>query len=151
MTNPFPPTPSPEVFTAVSAAMSRYVWALDTADIDALMSIFTPDGLFEDTRGTIAEGREALRGMFGGLMARDDFRGRQHHIDSLLIEPRGDDIGCRAYWTVTKWHRDAGEKIFEVLGWSNDLLRWDGDELFFVERRVHYWNDAAGPYRPLGG
>lgn len=59
------------------------------------MGVFADDGLFEDTRGNVIAGASDLRGYFSSLMARDDFRGRQHHIDSLLIEPAGDRAPTR--------------------------------------------------------
>ncbi len=137
-------------YPRIQALIAEYVWALDTADIDRLGALFTDDAIFEDTAGNVYEGREAFEGYFRALMANPVFRGRQHHIDNLLMTPTQWGYATRSYWTVTKWHVEAGKKIFEVIGHSTDDFRRTVDGFRFCERRVHYWRDADCPWAPDG-
>jgi ketosteroid isomerase-like protein len=145
-----PQNQSVEDYVAVQAAFARYVWALDTADLDALKAIFTEDAVFEDTAGNVYDSREKFLDYARGLTKRPEFRGRQHHIDKLLIEPTDDGLFCRSYWTVTKWHTAENKKIIEVVGWSEDHFRRTDEGLLFSERRVHYWRDTDCPWVDAG-
>ena len=74
-------------YARIQTLIARYVWALDTADIRALGALFTDDAIFEDTAGNVYQGRAAYEGYFRQLMATPAFRGRQHHIDNLILTP----------------------------------------------------------------
>ncbi len=134
----------------IQALISEYVWALDTADIERLGAVFTDDAIFEDTAGNVYEGREAFEAYFRKLMANPDFRGRQHHIDNLLLSPTEWGYRSRSYWTVTKWYTQEQKKIFDVIGYSTDDFRRTDAGFLFCERRVHYWRDADCPWAPEG-
>ncbi len=138
--------PSVEDYVAVQHAYAVYTWALDMADLATLEAIFTEDAVFEDTTANVYPNRAAFLEYARQLTARPEFRGRQHHIDKLLIEPTSDGLSVRAYWTVTKWFSAEGRKVFEVTGWSDDRFRRTPDGLRICERRVHYWRDVDCPW-----
>lgn len=138
--------PSPQDYVAVQHLIARYVWALDMADFATLKDIFTEDAVFEDTGGNVYPSRDAFLGYARELTARPEFRGRQHHIDNLIIETTADGLSCKSYWTVTKWFSAENRKIMEVTGWSEDRFRRTGEGLKFCERRVHYWRDVDCPW-----
>ena len=133
-------------YARIQTLIARYVWALDTADIRALGALFTDDAIFEDTAGNVYRGRAAYEGYFRQLMATPAFRGRQHHIDNLMLTPTDWGYETKSYWTVTKWHSQANQKIFEVIGHSTDNFVRGGDGFLFSERRVHYWRDVDCPW-----
>ena len=144
------PTPAPEDYVAVQHAYAVYAWALDIADLATLEAMFTEDAVFEDTAGNVYPDRAAFLGYAKRLTALPEFRGRQHHIDKLLIEAAEDRIVCRTYWTVTKWFSGESRKVIEVTGWSKDVFRRTGEGLKFCERRVHYWRDVDCPWAKAG-
>jgi hypothetical protein len=130
--------------------ISRYVWALDTGDVDGIDRLFVPQALLQDTTGQRHVGAEAVRGYFAGLTALPEFRGRQHHIDHCLLAPEGEGVRCRAYWSVTQWLTGPGRKELIGLGHSSDLfVRWQG-EWRFAERLLYHWRDADCPWAPDG-
>lgn len=137
-------------YQRIHALFTEYVWRFDQADLDSLAEIFTDDIVFQDTAGNVYEGRESTIGYFRQLVARPDFRGRQHHIDNLRITAEAGGYLIRAYWTVTKWDTAAGTKILEVVGHSLDRMRHTDEGLKFCERRVLYWRDADCPWKPDG-
>jgi hypothetical protein len=138
--------PSAQDYADIQHAIACYVWALDMGDFKALEALFTEDALFEDTSGNEYPSREAFLDYARQLTARPEFRGRQHHIDNLLIEPTEDGFSVHAYWTVTKWFSAENRKIVEVTGWSFDRFRRTPEGLKFCERRVHYWRDVDCPW-----
>lgn len=135
----------------VQATISDYVWKLDMADVDGVVALFTEDGVFQDTAGNEYTGHAAIRGYFSGLVARPEFRGRQHHVDNLRFIPDGDGFTVLAYWTVTKWFSEHdNRKVFEVVGHSMDRFVRVADGFRFAERRVHYWRAGDCPWKPEG-
>lgn len=141
---------SAETFHQIQSLISDYVWALDMADIDTLMGLFTEDMVFQDTAGNVYPGAAATRGYFEKLVATPAFRGRQHHIDNLRITDEGGTYLIRSYWTVTKWDAAAGTKVFEVVGHGLDRMRQTETGLKFCERRVMYWRSDNCPWVPDG-
>lgn len=142
--------PSPEDYVAVQHAFAVYTWALDMGDLGTLEALFTEDAVFEDTAGNVYADRTAFLGYITRLTALPEFRGRQHHIDKLLIEQTDDGLACKAYWIVTKWRSAENQKIIEVTGWSEDRFRRTENGLKFCERRVHYWRDVDCPWSRAG-
>lgn len=134
----------------LQALITDYVWKLDMGDVEGVLSLFTDNAVFEDTSGTEHPGKAAMRDYFSGLVARPEFRGRQHHVDNLRFVPEGDGFKVLAYWTVTKWFADEGRKVFEVMGHSLDRFSRRGDGFVFTERRVHYWRNSDCPWAPDG-
>lgn len=132
--------------------ITDYVWKLDMADIEGVLDLFLPDGIFEDTAGKVYRGREEIGGYFRMLTNLPAFRGRRHHIDNLRIEPDvGGGYSVRSYWTVTKWRTAENHvKVIESLGHSLDVLVRHGEGFLFAERRVHHWRDADCPWVPDG-
>lgn len=144
------PAPAPQDYVAIQHLFAVYAWALDMADLATLEDIFTEDAVFEDTSGNVYPDRAAFLAYAAELTARPEFRGRQHHIDHLVIEPTADGFSCKSYWTVTKWFSGENRKIVEVTGWSEDRFRRAADGLRFCERRVHYWRDVDCPWAKAG-
>jgi ketosteroid isomerase-like protein len=130
--------------------ISRYVWALDTGDLEQVARLVTQEALLRDTAGNPHAGREAVRGYFAGLMALPEFRGRQHHIDNCLFTPEGEGLRCRAYWTVTQWLTGQGRKEVVAVGHSSDLFVQQQGEWRFAERLLYHWRDADCPWVPDG-
>lgn len=135
---------------ALQTLISRYAWALDTADLATLADLFTADARLRDTSGTVHEGRDAVMAYFGHLVRLPAFRGRQHHIDHALFEPGEDGVHCRAYWTVTKWQRASGSKALELTGHSLDRFVATAQGWRFAERLLYYWTDEDCPWHPAG-
>lgn len=137
-------------FLRIQALMTRYVWALDMGDMDALMALFDDPSVFQDTAGNVYATREAIRGYFTGLTSKPQFRGRQHHIDTMLLEPVPGGYAAHSYWTVTKWRAADGQKMVEVVGRSHDRFRAGPQGFVIAERRVFHWRDADCPWHPAG-
>jgi uncharacterized protein (TIGR02246 family) len=130
--------------------IARYVWALDTGDIEGLMTLFTDDCVVQDTSGRRHEGKAAAEAYFAMLTRIPQFRGRRHHIDNLVYLRCDDECRLRAYWTVAKWEATTQLKVIEFMGHSEDRFVQRDGQWRFAERLLHYWRDVDGPWTPSG-
>lgn len=136
----------PAIDTQIRHLIARYVWALDTADLGVLRSLFTEDCLVQDTGGNRHEGRVATMDYFAFLTSLPAFRGRRHHIDNLVYLTCGDECRLKAYWFVEKWESVQQRRVIDFTGHSEDrIVRVDG-EWRFAERMLYYWRDDDGPW-----
>ena len=85
----------------IEELFARYMWSIDSGDVDALVGCFTEDGSLESPavgkysgRGNIAE--------FASRFARFRESGSQmrHVISNLLVETDGDTGSARCYLVV---------------------------------------------------
>ena len=139
-----------EDWFAVRQHIDRYIWLFDMGDVDQVIDMFTPKGLFQDTGGNEHSGEGAIRTYFQTLTSSSVFRGRRHQIDNLLITRKGDGYAVRSYWTVTKWANADNDKRIDAMGHSYDLLTPGPNGLQFAERRVYHWRDEDCPWAPDG-
>ncbi len=140
------PAISVENRTAVYDRLGRYVWALDTGDVDGVVACFTPDGRASDTQGNFYGGPDGIRNFALEFVTRPDFRGRQHQVTHLFVE--GDDSRCvvTSYWTVVKWYFDEDRKAIVSTGWSKDTcVKAEGDWLI-EERWLGWFTDRHAPW-----
>ena len=126
--------------------LRRLLLGADSGNIPAFLGLFTEDGVFGDTAGNRYTGHEAIRTYLNGLIARPEFRGRQHIISSLRYTVESDRIGVTAFWHVFKWVKATGAKTVEVSGHSDDAFVKMTGRWWFKQRIVHYWNDTDLPW-----
>lgn len=138
-------------YLGIQQLVATYVWALDTADLATLSTLFTEDAIMRDTSGREYKGKPAILAYFSELTQSPRFRGRQHHIDHPLFERTEEGYVCRSYWTVTKWDSAAGTKLIEVAGHSRDVYVRRGDCWVFQERLLYYWTSADCPWAGSAG
>lgn len=137
-------------YLRIQALLARYIWTLDMGDLDGLMALFDDPSVFQDTAGQEYPTREAIAGYFTNLTRSPDFRGRQHHIDSMLLQPVAGGYEAHLYWTVTKWRASDGHKMVEAMGRSYDRFRAGPHGFLIAERRIFHWRDADCPWQPAG-
>ena len=131
---------------AIEDLIGRYLWNLDTGDVEGVVSVFTPGGTVIDTQGNRYEGEDGPRKFAVEFINREDFRGRQHLVTPLYFEGEGDRYVVTSYWTVVKWRFALGTKEVASTGWSKDtVVRTDGRWLI-EERWLGWWNDKHGPW-----
>jgi uncharacterized protein (TIGR02246 family) len=131
---------------AIEDLYAEYVWALDSGDVPAFLTLFAPDAVFGDTAGHIYKGHDAIGAYVRALTTSPPFRGRQHIISHLRFRPSNGNVGVKAYWLVTKWSKASGAKTVEVSGHSDDVFVHVGGQWRFAQRLVHYWNDIDLPW-----
>lgn len=137
---------TPQDRFAIEDLIGRYVWALDTGDIDGVEAVFTEDGRAIDTVGNIYEAPGAARRFATEFTTREDFRGRQHFVTPLYFEGEDDRYVVTSYWTVFKWRFELGVKEVAVTGWSKDTVVRTDRGWLIQERWLGWFNDKIGPW-----
>ena len=86
---------------AIADLFARYMWAIDTGDVDALVSCFTEDGTLQSPALGRSSGRDEIRA-FAQRFAEYRRRGSQlrHVISNLLVEMDGPRASARCYLLV---------------------------------------------------
>lgn len=96
---------------AISDVFARYMWAIDSGDVEGLVSCFTEDGALESPAVGRYAGRDGLRA-FASRFARFRANGSQlrHVISNLLVEGRGDRAFAKCY-LVTFLTKDGQSRL----------------------------------------
>ena len=126
---------------AIEETMSRYMFALDTANADAYASVYTPDGEIVLGGKVFEKGRKALHDYVAGLrkewkMAEGQKFGKTRHIYyNFTVDIQGDKALAQAYWQTLVANPDGGAWKVLATGVSEDSLeKIDGSWL--IARRV---------------
>jgi uncharacterized protein (TIGR02246 family) len=114
---------------AVEDVMMRYMWASDSLDVDAYVTVFTDDAVI-DANGNISRGIAEIRKIVTGLIQRRDANkakglpaGNLYHVISnvRISFPKPGDAVHQSYWQTVR--RDAdGKMTAAAMGRSEDHL-----------------------------
>lgn len=123
----------------------RYAVAVDARDLDALVSLFTPDvRVGRDTRG-----RDPLKAWFAGILR--NMRVSVHFVGNHVIEFADADHARGIVYCHDELERPAsGEWQRGALQYWDEYLRVD-DAWFFARRRFHRWYLVDALTRPAHG
>ena len=128
---------------AIRQLACRYAVAVDTRQLDHLVSLFV-----EDVRvGRDRSGRAALRAWFDGIL-RNRFTQTCHFVGNHLIEFEDPDrahglVHCRA-------EHEVGERFVVLQMQYRDRYERVGGEWYFRRRRPLYWYAVDWSDRPVG-
>jgi hypothetical protein len=137
------PVPA-EVRFALHDNLFAYAWALDRADEKGVAATFTRDGsvtgianqTWHNTDGVIEFALQAFQQL--------GFKGRQHHVQPLFIEPAGDGWVMTSYWMAVNW--DIGRLPTIVsMGWYRDTYAQQDGEWLFKAKIISRWDSATAP------
>lgn len=134
---------------SIEETMSRYMFALDTANADAYAGVYAPDGEIVINGKVLEKGRPALREYIEGLRKRwkmtpDQKFGKTRHIYyNFTVDIHGDTALAQTYW-ATLLADPQGGAAWKPLdtGVSEDhFVKIDGSWL--IARRVIIGDPAA--------
>jgi hypothetical protein len=127
--------------------LARYMWSMDTGDIEAVIATFTPDGVVKDVTGKRWDAAAVgVRGFASHFFARPNRRSGQHHVQHLFVEP-ADGGGCRvtSYWVSLQWDTEGDRKFIRAMGsYVDTCVKVDG-EWRIKEKLIDPWNSASAP------
>jgi SnoaL-like domain len=120
----------------------RYAAAVDSRDLDALVSLFAPDVRV----GKDSVGREALKSWFADILSR--MRVSIHFVGNHLIDFQDADHANGIVYCRDELERPiSGEWQIGALQYADDYRRIDG-EWCFGRRRFRRWYLADALTRP---
>lgn len=119
----------------VSDLFSRYLWAIDTGDVETLVSCFTEDGTLESPALGRSSGQDEIRA-FAQRFADYHRRGSQlrHVVSNLLVDTDGTHAKARCYLLVYLT-RDGQSRLLGP-GRYECSLRKEGGAWRFTHRLV---------------
>lgn len=128
---------------AIEERLYRYVWALDTGDVEATVACFTSDcrvvdDVFEDI--DIWEGGDGIRAMTTHYNAAPGFPGRQHHVTNMIVDRlEGDQAEVRSFIFITEC-RDEPPFLLRFAGYYTDQFERRDGEWLIHRRTIRMWS-----------
>ncbi|MGH8066733.1 MAG: nuclear transport factor 2 family protein [Candidatus Entotheonellia bacterium] len=127
--------------------LARYVWSMDTGDIEGVVATFTPDGVVKDVTGTRWDAAAGgVRGFASHFLTRPNRRGGQHHVQHLLVEPAdGGGYRVTSYWVSIQWDAEDDRKCIRAMGRYVDTCVQVNGHWRIKEKIIEPWNSATAP------
>jgi len=127
--------------------LARYVWGMDTGDIEGVVATFTPDGVVKVVTGKKWDSAAGgARGFATHFLTRPNRRGGQHHVQHLFVE-KADGGGYRviSYWVSIRWDTERDDKSIRAMGsYIDTCVKMDGKWLI-KEKIIDPWNSDTAP------
>ncbi len=115
----------------------RYARIVDSGEHEELLSLFTPDGVFESSWLGRFEGHEGMRKNFEANRSRGIRDFQMRHVFANLDIALDGDRGQADYYVMVYVTRDGVTALLGI-GSSHDELRKMGDTWRFHSRKVTF-------------
>jgi SnoaL-like domain len=123
----------------VHELLARYAWANDSANLEMLVGLFTPDAMVQPSTGE----RITVRQWAMDTFSHSGRRGRQHWVQPISIEPTANGCTARSYWKVVQWLAGPNTKTITAMGYyADDCVKLNG-EWRIKEKRMYRCNDES--------
>jgi hypothetical protein len=132
---------------AIYDTLARYVWSMDTGDIEGVVATFTPDGVVKDVTGKQWDAAAGgIRGFASHFLTRPNRRGGQHHVQHLFAEQAaGGGSRVTSYWVSIQWDAEDDRRFIRAMGsYVDTCVKVDGQWLI-KEKLINPWNSATAP------
>ncbi|HEX5369330.1 MAG TPA: nuclear transport factor 2 family protein [Dehalococcoidia bacterium] len=129
---------------AVYDVLRRYVWCMDTGDIEGVIATFTSDGEVKDITGRRWDlaGRGA-RGFAEHWLLRPRDSASQHWVQFLQTEDLPPDaVRVTSYWLGTTWAADDSKFVNNLGRYTDTCVKVDG-EWRIREKVIDAWNNET--------
>jgi hypothetical protein len=132
---------------ALYDTLARYVWSMDTGDIDGVVAAFTPDGVVKDVTGKRWDAAAGgVKGFASHFLTRPNRRGGQHHVQHLFVEPTaGEGYRVISYWVSMQWEGEGDRKFIRGMGSYVDTCVKVNGQWRIKEKIIDPWNSASAP------
>jgi hypothetical protein len=127
---------------AACDVLHRYIWCMDTVDIEGVVSTFSADARIRDVTGRHWDGPDAPRRFASHFLLAPNRPLSQHWVQHLDVDAASDrGLVVTSYWYTVR--DDAGFRGFSTLGrYIDTLVRVDGAWLI-REKIIDPWNDRT--------
>ncbi len=129
---------------AVYDVLHRYIWAMDTGDIDGIAATFTSDGVVKDITGRRWDGADAARNFASHFITRPNRPAGQHWVQHMFID-ESTDTSARVtpYWFTAVRDESDDRKFVSNLGrYIDTCVKVDGRWLI-KEKLIDPWNNET--------
>ncbi len=120
----------------IEALFADYAWALDTADIEGVLTLFSDDAVMQDPFGRFTgSGPDGVRTFFEGLFARREFAGRVHWVSQMVLTPIAGGYRVDSYALVPA-ALPTGPVTLHLMAFYRDVVVRERGHWRFRERLV---------------
>jgi hypothetical protein len=131
---------------AIYDTLARYVWSMDTGDIEGVVAVFTPDGVVKDITGKRWDAAAGgARGFATHFLTRPNRRGGQHHVQHLFVEPASGGYRVTSYWAALRWDAASDTKAIRSLGSYVDTCVKVNGQWLIKEKIIDPWHSDTAP------
>lgn len=130
---------------AIMDTLARYVWCMDTRNIEGVVAVFTPDGVIKDITGKVwDETAGGVRAFATHFLTLPERPVSQHWMQHMIVEGVGTFAYCvTSYWALLALDADTGDKAFRSFGSYRDTCVCRNGEWLIVEKRIDSWQSEA--------
>lgn len=130
---------------AITETLARYVWCMDTRNIEGVVAVFTQDGVIQDITGKLwdapAGGVRAFASHFLTLPERPV---SQHWMQPMIVESVGPSIyRVTSYWALLALDAATGDKTFRSFGSYRDTCVRINGAWLIQEKRIDPWRSEV--------
>ena len=129
---------------AVEDVMARYVWAVDSLDMQGYVDVFTEDAVI-DSNGAISKGHAEIRNIVTNLIKRSEDNkakglppGNLHHV--MRTFPKANEALYQSYWQTVRRDND-GKMAAAAMGRSEDHLVKRNGKWLIQSRKLTVFTD----------
>jgi hypothetical protein len=132
---------------AIYDTLARYVWGMDTGDIEGVVATFTPDGVVKDVTGKRWDAAAGgVRGFATHFLTQPNRRGGQHHVQHLFVDAaEGGGYRVTSYWVSIRWSTEGDQKAIRAMGSYVDMCVQVNGQWLIKEKIIDPWNSATAP------
>jgi len=126
---------------AITDTLARYVWCMDTRNIDGVVAVFTEDGVIRDRTGKIWDATTGgVRAFATHFLTPPDRPVSQHWMQHMMVEGvAAATYRVTSYWALLALDAATGDKAFRAFGSYRDTcINVDGIWLI-KEKLIDPW------------
>ena len=120
--------------------LGRYLFAVDTGDLECVLACFAEDGVVRYATGETFAGAEGLREFARKAIGGPETRGRMHLNFPLYFARRGDAIVLTSYLSTAQWKPPAPPQSFGSIRYIEDHLVKTPAGWRMKERVIALWS-----------
>jgi hypothetical protein len=138
------PELSAEDRDAVYDVLRRYIWCMDTGDIDGIAATFTAGGTVKDITGRRWDGPDAARSFARHFIERPERPAMQHWVQHMSMDVlTADTARVTSYWfTVVRDSSDDRKFVTNLGRYIDTCVRMDGRWLI-SDKQIDPWNNET--------
>ena len=108
---------------AITDTLARYVWCMDTRNIEGVVAVFTEDGVIKDVTGKLWDATTGgVRAFATHFLTMPDRPVSQHWMQPMAVEGIGTSAyRVTSYWALLALDASTGDKTFRSFGSYRDV------------------------------
>ena len=126
---------------AITDTLARYVWCMDTRNLEGVVAVFTPDGVIRDITGKVwDDAAGGVRAFATHFLTLPDRPVSQHWMQHMVVEDMGSaSYRVTSYWGLLALDAATGDKTFRSFGSYRDTCININGVWLIKEKHIDPW------------